>query len=1075
MPIRITGIFQTNLNVPRTSGARLKTGLLLTDALQLLRTGCANAFQSGPIGQIFVGEKDSGRVFDFYPLEDRILLSGEGLDGAELAPDADFVASLMAEIAEAEGQPSADPALVAADDALAAGSIPAENDFADAPTFDLDHPLEVVFVDSGVDDADTLLDGLRESRDDQTQWLIVELSADTDGIQLITQTLSQLSSVDAVHIVSHGDGEGIQLGNARLDTETASGYAGEIATWGNSLDPGADLLLYGCDLASTSDGRTLIDSISALTGADVAASDDATGNQSLGGDWDLEYGLGEIETQVAFDLAVQQEWMGLLDGEVVSEPPAALETTADYLAVPLAFEENQGQTDDQVDFLARGSGYTVFLSEGDAVLKLGGADDAHVLRMDLLGADPSATVSGVDLLGSQSNYLLGNDPAAWQTDVENYRRVEYLDVYEGIDVQYYGNNRQLEYDFIVQAGASVDEIRLSFDGAHSLHIAATGELVITLNQDGDEVRFKAPYAYQDTAAGRQLVESNYVIHADGTLGFEVGDYDASQTLVIDPILDYSTFLGGLGTETAKDIAVDASGNVYVMGQTQSTDFPGLDIQTGLPKSTTDNDIYVTKLSADGSTVLFSTFIGGSSTEYGARMELGPSGEIYLSGSTSSSDLPTTAGAYQTALDGSADGFLMVLNAAGNSLQYSTLFGGNDGESGGGLAVDDAGVAYITGQTLSNDLPNIGSYDTGRTGASDVYVAKINPAGTGSSDLLYTTYLGGSTDYEASYGIALDSNGYIHVLGRTLSSDHPVTAGTAIQSTFGGTSDAYLTVLDPTAGTSGLVYSTYLGGSDSEAPSDIYIDSNDIVYITGSTRSTDLLTTSGAFSTSNAGIADAFVYVIDTSLSGVSGLVYGTYLGGTDSDSGAGIVADSSGLIHVTGSARAAFPMVDPIQGTFGGLGDAFVARLNPAGGGVSDLQFSTYLGGTGYDSGSAIALDSSGDYYIAGSAGDATHPTTTGAYDTTFNGGSYDAFVAKFLNAPMNTAPILDDTPILSLDPIAEDSGRTGRLRGHACQQSCGPHRRRRARQRHRRRFRWSDWHRGHASRHRHGDMVLLN
>ena len=254
-----------------------------------------------------MGTEKSSRVFDFYPLEDRVLLSGEGLDGAEGAPepDAELAASLMAEMS-ADGQaPTNDPSDQQDPSHFA--------DQSDLPAFDPALPVEVVFVDSGVNDAQTLLDGLRDGGEEETQWLVFELASDQDGVEQITRTLSQLDSVDAIHIVSHGDGEGIQLGDTRLDMDFASGRAGEIAAWGASLDTDADLLIYGCDLASTDEGRTLIDSIAALCDCDVAASDDDTGHEDLGGDWILEYAVGDVTTDVAFGFAAQSSWYGTLD------------------------------------------------------------------------------------------------------------------------------------------------------------------------------------------------------------------------------------------------------------------------------------------------------------------------------------------------------------------------------------------------------------------------------------------------------------------------------------------------------------------------------------------------------------------------------------------------------------------------------------------------------------------------------------------------------------------------------------------------------------------------------------------
>ena len=261
---------------------------------------------------------ESKRRFDFYQLEDRILLSGEGLDGAEMVEgDPAFAAALMAELEMAEGQVLEDPAVAAVlnPTAILAHDETSEEagDLADTHTFDPALPLEVVFVDSAVEDAETLLDGLREGGADQTQWLIVELSADLDGIDQITDTLHQLSDVNAIHIVSHGDGSGIQLGDTRLDVDSAAGYASEIASWAGSLDADADLLIYGCDLADTTEGRALIESIGALCDCDVAASDDSTGHEDRGGDWILEYVVGDVSTDVAFGYVAQASWQGTLD------------------------------------------------------------------------------------------------------------------------------------------------------------------------------------------------------------------------------------------------------------------------------------------------------------------------------------------------------------------------------------------------------------------------------------------------------------------------------------------------------------------------------------------------------------------------------------------------------------------------------------------------------------------------------------------------------------------------------------------------------------------------------------------
>ncbi|MDH3584201.1 MAG: hypothetical protein OER86_08300, partial [Phycisphaerae bacterium] len=668
----------------------------------------------------------------------------------------------------------------------------------------------------------------------------------------------------------------------------------------------------------------------------------------------------------------------------------------DFLSLDLAFEANEGQSDDAVDFLARGSGYNILLSDADAVLTFGSGEDLTSLRLDVVGADTSADAQGQDLLGGVSNYLIGNDPDDWVTGVEHVGRVVYEDVYAGIDLHYYGNQRRLEYDFVVDAGVATETIRLSFDGAEDVLIDESGGLLITMPGAADPVRFMAPYSYQEIDGGRQIVESRYIIHEDGTIGFEMGDYDATATLVIDPILDYSTFLGGTGNETAFSITEDGAGDVYVLGNTHSADFPAT---TGSLSGT--SDIYVAKFSPDGAgaaDLIYATYIGGTSTEFGSgSIHVNGSGEAIFLGSSSSSDFPTTAGAYDTSLGGSSDAVIGKLNAAGTTLLYSTYYGGNAGSEGAGaLAVDAAGDVYITGQTLSNNLPTVNAYDSSYTGSSDIYVARFTLAGGGASDLLYSTYLGGGTDFERSNGIDVDAANKVYVTGPAFSG-HPTTAG-AFQTTMEGSSDAFLSVLDTTiSGSGGLVYSTLIGGAGSDEGNAVHYRATDgYVYIGGQTSSADFDSTTGAYMEASGGGWDGFLAIIDPAGGGASDLIYGSYLGGTANDFVDGLDIDASGFAYLTGRTAGSFPTVNPTQGTYGGgTYDAFVATLRPLSAGATDLTFSTYLGDTGTDYGHDVVVNGDGEFYVTGYTGSGSFPTTSGAYDETANGGN-DAFVARF-------------------------------------------------------------------------------
>ncbi len=887
------------------------------------------------------------------------------------------------------------------------------------PTLDPALRLEVVFIDGGVDDAETLLDGLRGNREDHTQWLVLELSADEDGIDQITHALSKLSGVDAVHILSHGDGEGIQLGNTRLDVDTAAGYAGEIASWANSLDADADLLIYGCDLASTASGRDLIDSVGALCDCDVAASDDATGHGSLGGDWELEYRVGSVDLNSVIDSPL---WYSLLS-ESTTTADATLQ--ADSSEVPLAFEENLGQTDDSVDFLARGSGYTVFLTDGDAVLSLAGS---AVLTLDVVSDQTPSAVSGVDELITETHYLFG-DQSNWIQNVDNFAAVEYEKIYDGIDVRYYGFGRQLEYDFIVDAGADASQITMRFDGAESVTISESGELVINLVGSDQTIHFRAPFSYQESAGGgRDSIESRYIIRGDGSVGFALGDYDPSRQLVIDPILDYGSYLGGLGTETAEAIAVDTSGNAYITGGTTSSDFPAT---TGPFGTTGGDDVFVTKLGADGSTVLYTTYFGGSGNDVGYDIDIDASGNAYVVGKTSSADFNTTTGAYDETLDGASDGFVVKLNSTGSSIDYGSYIGSNlSNDAAHGVAVDGSGQAHVTGVLTGSiaGFPTSGAYQTTFGGGRDAFLAVFSADG---SAITYGSYFGGSGAEDAS-AIAIDDTGAAYLTGSTNGTDLPVT-GNAYQSTSGGGVDAFVAKLNPLGGgASDLLYSTYLGGSMAEQAKSIAVGAGGRAYIVGLAFSSDFDTTVGAYDTTFSGTDDeGFLAVLDTSLSGASSLAYSTALGGNGADDATSVAVDSFGVAWITGTTLSGtFPTTaDAHDAVKSGTSDAFITAIDPSGNGAADLVYSTFLGGTGNEDGNDIAIDSANNIYVVGETLSANFDTTTGAYDETLAGSS-DGFVAKFLNTQLvvDTTNDVVDGATTSIGALLSNRGADGKI-----------------------------------------------
>jgi len=705
-----------------------------------------------------------------------------------------------------------------------------------------------------------------------------------------------------------------------------------------------------------------------------------------------------------------------------ADPKAQARILDSYGTLPLSFEVNHGQTDARVKFLSRTSGYSLFLTGDEAVLVLSGRKAitnkakiegaAHksqsamaapksgaVLRMKLRNANPAARVTGVYELAGTSNYFIGNDPTKWRTNVPTYAKVKYEGIYSGIDLVYYGNQRQLEYDFIVAPGA--DPRRIAFDvrGAKRVHRDEHGDLVLKMSEG--EIRWHKPVVYQEKDGARQLVAARYAITNRNRVGFAVAEYDSSRPLFIDPLV-YSTYLGGSGYDSGFGIAVDSSGNAYVTGWTYSTDFPTmnpLQPTCGGGCASNESDAFVTKLNASGSALVYSTYLGGSSADYGNGIAVDSSGSAYVVGATQSTDFPTTSGAFQTTCGGNAcaegwaDAFVTKLNASGSALVYSTYLGGSSTDYGNGIAVDSSGNAYVVGTTTSNDFPTMNPLQPtyGGGGNGDAFVTKLNPAG---SALVYSTYLGGS-DSDDGYGIALDGAGDAYVTGMTYSTDFPTM--NPLQASNAGGYDTFVAMLNSSG--SGLIYSTYLGGSVDDLGDSIVVDSSGNAYVTGVTTSNDFPTTPGAFQTTCSGNdcvtwSDAFVAKLNPS---GSALVYSTYLGGSGADAVSCIAIDSSGNAYVVGTTTSNdFPTMNPLQPTFGGgYQDSFVTKLNSSG---SALVYSTYLGGTGNDRGSGIAVDSADNAHVTGTTSSTNFPTMN-PLQQTYGGGQYDTFVAKIGSA----------------------------------------------------------------------------
>jgi hypothetical protein len=772
-----------------------------------------------------------------------------------------------------------------------------------------------------------------------------------------------------------------------------------------------------------------------------------------------------------------------------------------YGKLPMSFEVNRGQAGKQVKFFSRGSGYGLYLTAQEAVLALrrpavsgsgaplsrleasgvepngmrtmlpssidpAGGETApaqssfktEVIRMQLAGANPLAEPVGIDPLPGTANYFIGNDSSQWHSNVPTYSKVRYPSVYPGIDLVYYGSQRQLEYDFVIAPGASPRPIRLRFAGSSGLSVDADGNLSVHV-RDGSLELLK-PEVYQLVNGNRQPVSGRFRLLANNTAGFALGRYDHSKPLVIDPILSYSTFLGGTDAEYVVSVAADSAGNAYVTGLTISLDFP---TTAGAFQSvnfaTAGNQVstaFISKLNASGTALLYSTYIGGNAIantlhlqgDYGHAIAVDRTGNAYVTGWTYSANFPVTSGAFQpssrTASIGLATGFVTKLNPSGTGLIYSTYLGGSLLDEPNALAIDVAGDAFISGLTFSGNFPTTagafqGSNRSAPVNGFNAFVTKLNPSGTG---LVYSTYLGGSQDTGAYLGslywtnpVAVDALGDAYVAGFTRSDDFPVTGG-AYQKTNraagNGGADITLSKLNPSG--SSLLYSTYLGGSTNSYSEGLAVDSAGNAYVGGYTYDLDFPVTKGAFQTinkaasipTNTGSSRTNGFLTKMNPSG-SAPVYSTYLGGTAGPWGGdgilGLAADSAGDAYVVGYVMSNdFPVTaNAYQSKNRGAThccdyltyatNTFLTEFNPFG---TALLYSTYFGGSGTqnplgpgaygDSAYGVALGTGGAVYSVGAASSSNFPVSKNSLESSYHSAQNTGYIAEFdLGAPPTT------------------------------------------------------------------------
>ncbi|HXM95019.1 MAG TPA: SBBP repeat-containing protein [Candidatus Dormibacteraeota bacterium] len=743
-----------------------------------------------------------------------------------------------------------------------------------------------------------------------------------------------------------------------------------------------------------------------------------------------------------------------------------IDWTAAYGKLPLAFEKNQGQTTHEVQYISHGEGYGLFLTTQEAVLLLrhsnpphasplhrtatirdsrsaGQAEKTSIVRIHFEGANSAPQIEASDRLPGKVNYFIGSDPKDWHADIPSYARVKYTGVYPGIDLVFYGNQSRLEYDLVVAPGADPSAIKMNLDGANKLRINANGDLVLSVS--GGEVELQKPVVYQQVNGTRHEIAGRYLLAGKHDVSFAVANYDRSEPLVLDPVLNYSSYLGGSSDDSAFGIAVDAQGDAFVTGTTFSTAFPttASAFNKGPLTVNTKGAVFVTELNPAGTQQLYSTYLAGSGGDSGSGIALDSSGKIYVTGQTSSIDFPTTSNALKPgplAANALGTSFVSKIDptlSGTSSLVYSSYLGGPNGDFGSAITADAGGNAYVTGFTKS--LPGSGptafpitsgAFQSALSSAfGNAFLSRIDTTKSGSASLIYSTYLGGNGANatnpasigfgDGGFGIAADSSSAAYITGVTTSTNFPTTATTAFQApapgaaTLGTTFVSKIDTSGGKTGTASLLYSTYLGGEKSDFGLAIALGPNNVAYVTGTTSSLNFPTFPGAFQTTGNAFGAAFISLLDTGLPGSTSLKYSTFLGGTGSTTAFGIRVDAAGNAYVAGQTNSAsFPVTSgAFQTTLatGAVADAFISELSPGAKGAADLIYSTYFGGKGTSSGStdaanAIAIDASKNVYITGTTFSTNLPVfpNPGAFQTALKGNS-DAFIAKLILVPTLT------------------------------------------------------------------------
>ena len=714
-----------------------------------------------------------------------------------------------------------------------------------------------------------------------------------------------------------------------------------------------------------------------------------------------------------------------------------------YDMLPLTFEANQGQTNAHATFIARGKGYSAFLTTGGMVLsirpskilnsqrtdkvavsmQISSQPQRSILEFSLLGSIQAPTAIGEGEQPGRVNYFIGKDPTRWRRNVPTYARVRYKNVYPGIDLVYYGSSRQLEYDFEVSAVANPNLIQFEIKGADRLQLDGNGDIVLTLS--GGELHFQRPVVYQESNGLRLAVDGEYVVKDATHIGFRLAHYDPRKPLVIDPVLVYSAYLGGSGNDEPHGIAIDGAGSVYVAGDTDSSDFPGTSagsLDFGLPHA------FVAKLDTTGSHLVYADYVGGDCGDWGAALAVDSANEVYLTGNTCSDDFPTV-NPYQPSQTGSRNGFVSKISVDGSQLLYSTYLGGNSWDAPTSIALDSAGDMLVAGMTSSTNFPVANAFQStmsanqGGVYGNYGFLTELNPHG---SLPVYSTYFGGSSmviqscangpcwfpPFSRITGLAVDASGNAYVTGYTNAYDFPVTPGAynVRDTTQNNTLVGFVGKFDASGG---LDYSTYLygnGGAQTDIEA-ITVDSSGSAYVTGATTSdgTFPITSTSICDPGVFGLACSYTFVTKLDPTG-SSLLYSTFLGPNNNASPQAIAIDGNNDAYILGMTWGcnSFAMVNGIE-SCGDLStsDLLLVEIDPT---AATELLATFLGGAENDEYPAgVGVDPAGNIFVGGETFSGDFPTTQGAFQGTLNGVS-NAFLLKI--AP-DSAPSVSASPFL--------------------------------------------------------------